>query len=220
MKKWKRVKAEKDPYRELARKLGLRSRAYFKLKDIDRRYRILKAGYTVLDLGAYPGGWLQYSSEKVGLDGEVIGIDIREIEEFIDKPNIYTIKGDIFSDKTIKALSEHLDGKQVDTILSDLSPNITGIWELDIERIYEYNLRTLDYVNNFLKRGGNLVLKSFSGRYTNKLRKKLEKIFRYVYIYKPKASRKRSAEEYFICKGYRPPRRERNSLREQSLLTP
>lgn len=222
MKDWLRKKRERDPYREKAKKLGIRSRAYFKLKDIDKRYGIFRMGDIVIDLGAYPGGWLQYISERVGLDGYIIGIDLREIKEFEDKPNIVTIKGDIFNEETTAKLLNILGERRVDVIVSDLSPNITGIWELDTERIYDYNMRVLQYIDKFLKIGGRAVIKSFEGKYSRRIINKMKDRFKWVGSYKPRASRKRSAEFYIIGMGYRGNSRNkpRRSLNKQSVFNP
>ncbi len=222
MKDWLRKKRERDPYREKARKLGIRSRAYFKLMDIDRRYGIFRNGDIVIDLGAYPGGWLQYISEKIGIDGRVIGVDIKEIKDFIDRPNISTVKGDVFDKETMDKLNEILGGEKADVVVSDLSPNITGIWELDTERIYDYNMRVLNYIDKYLKRGGRAVIKSFEGRYSSRIIKRIRERFRWVGSYKPKASRKRSAEFYIIGMDYlgKPRRRSRKSDNEQSVFNP
>lgn len=222
MKDWLRKKRERDPYREKARKLGIRSRAYFKLMDIDRRYNIFKVGDLVIDLGAYPGGWLQYISERIGVDGHVYGIDIKDIKEFTNKPNISTLKGDIFDKETENRLSQILNERRVDVIVSDLSPNITGIWELDTERIYDYNKKVLQFIDKFLKPGGITVIKSFEGKYSRRIINKVKERFRWVDIYKPKASRKRSAEFYIIGMNYlgNSRRRARKSRNKQSVFNP
>ena len=203
-KKWKRSKAERDAYYELARKKGLRSRAYFKLEDIDRRFSIFENGDWVIDLGAYPGGWLQYIVKKIGIDGMVIGVDIKPIKPFETIPNIQFVLGDVFDNETLTKIGNILNDKEIDIIVSDLSPSISGIWELDTETIYEYNRRVLDYADKFLKRNGKLVMKSFEGRYMKNIYSKLQKRFKIAKLYKPRASRKRSAEIYFVCMYYRP----------------
>lgn len=222
MKDWLRKKRERDPYRDKAKKLGIRSRAYFKLKDIDRRFNIFSMGDIVIDLGAYPGGWLQYISDRVGLDGHVIGIDLRDIKEFEDRPNISTIKGDVFDKETEEKLLKILNEKRVDVIVSDLSPNITGIWELDTERIYDYNIKVLKYIDKFLKVGGKAVIKSFEGKYSRRIIDKVRERFRWVGRYKPKASRKRSAEFYIIGINYQGNSRSklRRSPNKQSVFNP
>ena len=195
MKNWRR---EKDHYYLEAKKRGIRSRAYFKIEDMHKRFNIFAPGDTVIDIGAAPGGWLQYISKVIGLDGLVIGVDIREIEEFTDKYNIVTIKGDIFSEETLKKIKDKLMGRKADVIVSDASPNITGVYEIDSMKIYEINKRVMHIAKKFLKRNGILVLKTFQGREEQRVRRMLMKKFKFIKIYKPKASRKRSSEIYYI----------------------
>jgi 23S rRNA (uridine2552-2'-O)-methyltransferase len=210
-KKWKRKKAEVDPFYRLAKEKGLRSRAYFKLRDIDRRYNIFRIGDKVLDLGAYPGGWLQYISDTVGIDGLVVGVDIKYIEPIDNALNIQYVQGDIFEEETISKVGDIIGEDKFDVIVSDVSPNISGIWELDTIKIYESNLQVLKYVRKFLREGGILILKTFEGKYTSKLLTKLKREFRIIKLYKPRASRKRSAETYFICISYHPRPRKTSS---------
>ena len=201
--KWKRRKAERDAYYELAKKKGLRSRAYFKLEDIDKRFNIFEKGDWIIDLGAYPGGWLQYIIKKIGIDGKVIGVDIKPIKPLETAPNIEVVLGDVFEDETISKIKKILENKKIDVIVSDLSPSISGIWELDTEIIYDYNRRVLDYVDSFLRKNGKLIMKSFEGKNLKNIYNILKKKFKIIKIYKPKASRKRSAEIYFICMYHR-----------------
>ena len=221
-KKWRRRRAERDPFYELAKKKGIRSRAYFKLENIDKRFGIFKPGDRVIDLGAYPGGWLQYIISRIGIDGLLVGVDINPIKPFEEVPNVVLVQGDIFEKDTIAKIEEALGENKADVIVSDLSPNITGIWELDTEVIYDYNMKVLEYAEHFLERDGILVMKSFEGRRVNSITRKLKSRFRYVRIYKPRASRKRSAEIYFICMYYRPKSRKtpNKSSEEESVFIP
>jgi len=200
----KDFRREKDSFYWEAKKRGLRSRAYFKIEEIDRIFRIFSPGNIVIDIGAAPGGWLQYISNIVGYDGIVIGVDVKTIEEFSDKTNIFTIRGDIFENHTIENIKNILRDRKADVIVSDASPNITGVYELDTYRIYELNKRVLDIARKILKKNGILVLKTFQGREEKNLRKILKKYFRFIKIYKPKASRKRSSEIYYICFFFEP----------------
>jgi 23S rRNA (uridine2552-2'-O)-methyltransferase len=201
---WRRRRRERDSFYELAKRRGIRSRAYFKLENIDKKFNIFKSGDRVIDLGASPGGWLQYILSRVGIDGCVVGVDINPIEPFEGFPNLKFVLGDVFDDETLGNIGEALGGERVDVIVSDLSPNITGIWELDTEKIYDYNVRVLDYADSFLVKGGTLILKSFEGRYLDRVKARLKRFFKYVRVYRPTATRKRSSEIYFVCKGYRP----------------
>ncbi len=193
---------KRDTYTELAKKYGLRSRAYFKIKDMDKRYKIFKPGDYVIDIGAAPGGWIKYIVNKIGFDGRVIGVDLRPIERF-DEPNVEIIVKDIFSEDIFKELKEKVGNKEkVDVIVSDASPNITGVYEVDTEKIFDINKRVLQICDKMLRPGGTLVIKTFEGRHEKTLMKLLKKRFRIIRKYKPKISRKRSSETYYICFRY------------------
>jgi len=193
---------KKDAYTELAKRYGLRSRAYFKLKDMDKRYKIFRPGDYVIDIGAAPGGWIKYILSKIGFDGRVIGVDLRPIEAF-NEPNVEIIVKDIFSEDIFKELKERIgEREKVDVIVSDASPNISGIYEIDTENIFDINKRVLQICDKFLKHGGTLVIKTFEGRHEKSLMNLLKKRFRIIRKYKPKISRKRSSETYYICFRY------------------
>lgn len=197
------MKRQRDKFHLRAKKLGIRSRAYFKLEDIDKRFNIFKQGDYVIDLGAYPGGWLQYISGKVGVDGKVIGVDVVPIEPIKGAFNVYLITEDIFNDEALSKIRAILEDRRADVIVSDLSPKLTGISELDSEKMLEYNMAVLKYVREFLRRGGKLVMKTFESRSTAKVIKALKESFVIVKKYKPVASRKTSAEVYLICINYK-----------------
>lgn len=194
---------KRDVYTELAKKYGLRSRAYFKIKDMDKRYKIFKPGDYVVDIGAAPGGWLKYIVSKVGFDGRVIGVDLRPIERF-EEPNVEVIVKDIFSEDIFRELREKIgERNKVDVVVSDASPNITGVYEVDTEKIFDINKRVLQICDKILKYDGTLVIKTFEGRHEKNLMKLLKKRFRIIKKYKPKISRKRSSETYYICFKYK-----------------
>jgi len=193
----------KDAYYKLAKREGYRSRAVYKLIEINRVFNIIHKGDRVLDLGSAPGGWLQYIAEIVSIDGTVVGVDIRPIEP-LGKSNVYTYQGDIFDDSLIMKIKERFGENRFDVITSDLSTNITGIWEVDVLRNLELNERVLEIADQLLKPGGNIVLKIFEGRGVGRLIAKVRKLFRVVKLYKPRASRKRSSEIYIIGIDYMP----------------
>jgi len=201
IRKLKKMK-KRDIYTELAKRYDLRSRAYFKIKDIDNRYKIFKSGDYVIDIGAAPGGWIKYIAKVIGFDGKVIGVDIKEIEPF-NEPNVEVIIEDIFSEEIIKKLRSKLGEKKVDVIVSDASPNITGVYEIDTQVIFDINKRILYICDKMLKHGGSLVVKTFEGKHEHTLIRLLKKRFKIVRKYKPKISRKRSSETYYICFGFR-----------------
>jgi len=192
--------ARRDLYRRLAAAQGYRSRAAFKLIQIDKRYHILKEGDKILDLGSAPGGWLQVASERVGDEGLVVGVDLKGVQPIAQ--NVVTLKMDVFSDELVDAVKTYTAGK-VDVVLSDLSPNVSGIWDLDHSRQIELTRRVISLMPHLLKPSGSAVLKVFDGEELQTVRSQLKKIFERVDITKPLASRGQSSELYFICKGYK-----------------
>ncbi len=184
-------------YRE-AQRIGYRSRATFKLKQIQEKFTVFKIGDIVLDVGAAPGGWSQIATEFVGIPGRVFAVDLDYIEP-IDF--VISIQGDITDKKTHERLMT-LIGEPVDIIISDLSPKVTGNWSTDQARqifLSEQALRLA--VSGLLKQGGKFVSKIFQGDLYEQFLDIVKKLFTVVYLYKPKASRKGSAEIYVIAKG-------------------
>ena len=180
---------------------GYRARSAFKLKEIQKKFGILKKGDWVLDLGAAPGSWMQVSLEFVGNKGFVLGIDLNEISPF-EKENVVTINGDITKKEVEKEIENILEGKgkrKFDVVLSDVSPNISGIWDLDVFRATELARASLSLAKRFLKKEGVFVVKLFQGREYQKFLKELKKNFSSVKLFKPKASRKQSSEIYAVC---------------------
>jgi len=193
--------AKRDLYRRLAAAQGYRSRAAFKLIQIDKRYRIFQEGDKVLDLGAAPGGWLQVASERVGVGGLVVGVDMKGIQPVAK--NVVTLKMDVFSEDLVDTVKYYTKGV-VDVVLSDLSPNVSGIWDLDHIRQIELTRRVISLLPHLLKPSGSAVLKVFDGEELQIVRSQLKKVFEKVDITKPSASRGQSSELYFVCKGYKP----------------
>lgn len=195
-----RAERSRDHYHKIAKSLGLRSRAAFKLLEIIKRFSILKRGYVVLDVGAYPGGWLQVASKVVGPTGLVIGIDLRSIKE-IGASNIKTIVGDVCDESLHEKLASMIPRK-VDVILSDASPKLTGVWSTDMARHSHIVYCVLKLANKLLRKGGAAVIKAFQGGELNELLIDLRRFFDDVRLFKPKASRQRSREVYLICTGF------------------
>lgn len=193
--------ARRDLYRRLAAAHGYRSRAAFKLIQIDERYHIFQEGEVVLDLGSAPGGWLQVASERVGLEGLVVGVDVKSIPRVAE--NVVTLKMDVFSSDLVEQVSAYTEGK-VDVMLSDLSPNVSGVWDLDHSRQIALTRRVISLMPHLLKPDGSAVLKVFDGEELPAVKSQLRKIFEKVDLTKPLASRGQSSELYFICKGYKP----------------
>ncbi len=187
----------KDRYYHLAKRKGYRSRAAFKLIQINERFYILKEGFVVLDLGAAPGGWSQVAKRMVGENGRVIGVDINPMRV----PGVEFIRGDIFSQDTVQRIKEMVD--EVDVIISDMAPKISGVHSWDHARSVELGERAFEMAKIFLKDGGHMVVKVFQGDMLHGFRRKLERNFDLVKVHKPHASTPSSAETYVICKRFK-----------------
>ncbi|MEM2214472.1 MAG: RlmE family RNA methyltransferase [Candidatus Nezhaarchaeales archaeon] len=184
----------------MAKKLGFRSRAAFKLLEINKKFGILKRGYVVLDVGAYPGGWLQVASKIVGSTGLVIGIDLRPISK-MSAPNVKTVIGDVCDESLHDKLASMISRK-IDVILSDAAPKLTGVWSTDIARHSHIIYCILKLANKLLRKGGTAVIKAFQGEELNELLMDIRSLFGDVRLFKPKASRQRSREVYLICTSF------------------
>lgn len=191
--------ARTDYYRRKAHQQGYKSRAAYKLLEAAKKYGLIKPGYKVLDIGAAPGGWLQVASEMVGEKGVVVGLDLSGIR--LDLENVRTLKQDVYDESTIPKVRELLGGADADLVLSDLSPNISGAWDLDHYRQVDLVLRSLAIGDEVLRRGGNAMLKVFDGERFLEAKKAAERRYRSVTVMKPKASRVQSSEFYLVCLG-------------------
>ena len=187
--------SKKDQFRRLARDQGYRSRSAFKLKQINESYRILNKGHCVVDIGCAPGGWIQVALSKVGHKGKVIGIDIKKIEPLTEA---FVIQGNIEDEDILNSILR-ISNSNVDVVLSDLSPNVSGNWDLDHARQIDLTRSALKLSDKILKKGGKLVLKVFQGDMLNELIVELKKEFKKVILTKPNASRQVSSEIYLIC---------------------
>jgi len=191
---------KRDHYYRKAKVDDYRSRAAYKLSQMDERFDLISPGDVVIDLGAHPGGWSQVAAEMVGESGLVIAIDLKPIKAI---KGVEVIRGDALSEKTRAEVKVLLDGRQAWTIISDMSPNISGNYSLDHACSMELAELSLIYSNEFLKKGGNLVVKVFDGDMTRDLFLKIKKSFQVAKRHAPKASRKSSSEIYLIGKGFR-----------------
>ena len=196
----KLIDARRDFYRKLAHKEGYRSRASYKLKELDQSYRIIGPGFYVLDLGCSPGGWTQVALELAGNKGKVMGIDTSYVEEI---PNTHIIRGDIEDESIVELIFEHF-GRKVNAVICDLSPQVSGVWAVDHAKQIALNYAASKIVDHVLAYKGNALFKVFDGEYSNEFRDYIKKKFAKVQIRKPKASRKTSSELYYICLGYNP----------------
>jgi 23S rRNA (uridine2552-2'-O)-methyltransferase len=189
-----------DEFVKRARKEGYRSRAIYKLKEIDERDRLLRPGMVVVDLGAAPGAWTQYVKQRVGDFGRVIALDLLPIEPLA---GVESLQGDFTEEPTLAALLDALGGQPVDLVISDMAPNISGIDSADQARAMYLAELALEFAERVLKPGGGFLVKVFQGRGFNELYKAMQQRFTRVATRKPKASRPRSAEQYLLATGFR-----------------
>ncbi len=194
-KEWIR-KRKRDYYYRKAKREDLRSRASFKLLEAVEKFSFIRPGDVVVDLGAAPGGWLQISRRIVGESGFVLGVDIDEIEP-LGFPNVITIRGDIRSPEVIQRIKAILP-RPADVVLSDASPHVSGVWEIDHARQIELAERSLDIAVSVLRVGGNFFVKVFQGDLQAGFLNSVRRMFYWVKTVKPKASRKESAEVYIL----------------------
>jgi len=188
-----------DPYVAEAKRLGLRSRAAFKLIELDERFKLLSRGAAVADLGCAPGGWCQVALERVGDTGHVVGIDIQEVEPIA---GVDLILGDIMEDDALAALTEALGGK-ADVVLSDMAARATGHKQTDHLRTMALAGAAYDFAARVLKPGGAFVTKVLLGGTEKELLDLLKRDFEKVSHAKPPSSRKGSSEMYVVATGFR-----------------
>ena len=187
----------KDPFVIQAQKDGYRSRAAYKLIEIDKKYKIIKSGITAVDLGAAPGGWSQVLTKKIGLKGKVIGIDLLEVAPI---KGIDFIQGDFMQEEILNEMVDKLENKPVDLVISDMAPNISGIKMVDQQKAIYLNELAFDFASKHLKQNGCFLVKSFVGKDFEEFVKDLRSCFKKVYKIKPDSSRSRSAEIFLL--GY------------------
>jgi len=196
----------KDKFAIRAKREGYRSRAVYKLKDINKKYNLIKRGNSVLDLGCAPGSGIQIISKIVGSRGYVLGIDISKMEEF-KETHIEFIQQDITKVEIIdmikSTVKNKLKDKKFNVVTSDMAPNTRGIIHLDQELSLELSLRAFELALLFLKKGGNFVCKTFQSEEYELFRKDVKKYFEFVKTQKPEASKKRSKEVFLVCKNFK-----------------
>ena len=197
-KNWRKVHSSDGYVREAVR-LGVRSRSYFKLQEIDQHYRLFDGNQKVLDLGAAPGGWCQYVVTRVGSDGKVYAVDILEMKPL---NNVHFIHCNITEQESRDKLALVLGGQTVDVLLSDIAPNLTGNSAMDSRNFWDVYDAIFDVCELVLVHGGSLVFKFFQDQDSISLKNQLESKFRSCTIFKPKASRSRSQESYLVARGW------------------
>jgi len=188
-----------DPFVKKAQQDGYRSRAAYKLLEIDKRDHLFRPGSTVVDLGAAPGSWCQVAVEKMKRQGRVLAIDLLPVPSM---PGVESLEGDFTESAALEWLEEKLGIGRVDLVLSDMAPNISGVILRDQARHFELCELALDFAANWLKPEGVFVVKVFQGVGFEEFRAQMRDTFEQVVIRKPDASRDRSSEVYFI--GRRP----------------
>ena len=169
----KLIDAKKDHYRKLAHEQGYRSRASYKLKELNKSYRIIGAGHFVLDLGCAPGGWMQVAAKIVGNKGKVMGIDRSYVEEI---PHTFILKASIDDDNIVKDIFDYF-GEKVNTVICDLSPQVTGNWSVDHASQISLNYSAVKIMEQVLEKKGNSLFKVFDGEFSNEFYHYMKKIF-------------------------------------------
>lgn len=191
---------KKEEYYKKAKQQDYRSRASFKLLQLNRKYKIIKNGDSVVDLGAAPGGWSQVALELVGEDGLVIAVDLNWIKPFPEE-NFWAIKGDFTAEETLEEIRRTLQGK-AQVVISDAAPKLSGIKDLDQLRSIDLAQTVLLICDDVLKYKGNMVMKVFQGEGYPELLKEVKRKFQTVRTTKPPSSRKKSGEMYVVARGF------------------
>jgi 23S rRNA (uridine2552-2'-O)-methyltransferase len=187
-----------DPFVQQAQKDGYRSRAAYKLLEIDERDQLIRPGMVIVDLGATPGGWSQVSANKIGVSGKVIALDLLPLDPI---SRVEFIQGDFRDDSVLSQLEEKLAGKQIELVISDMAPNISGIDSVDQARSIHLAELALEFASHHLKPGGAFLVKVFQGTGFEAYVKLMRTHFKKVVNRKPKASRDRSSEVYMLGTG-------------------
>jgi len=191
--------ARRDQYRRLAKDQGYRARSAYKLLQMNRSYRIIKKGDKVVDLGCAPGGWLQVSLKEVGSSGKVIGVDLKPVTPVAGAT---ILQGSIENPNVLSKIAEIL-GCKADVVLSDLAPNVSGVWDIDHARQISLSTIALRFAQHVLRVGGSSVFKVFEGDMLMEFRSELRKSFGKVLLSKPSASRQESSELYIVCLDFK-----------------
>lgn len=188
-----------DAYVKKARQEGWRSRAIYKLIEIDERDKLLKPGMSVVDLGAAPGGWSEYAARQVGDKGRVIALDLLPMDAIA---GVEFIEGDFREEPVYERLLAALDGAPVDLVMSDMAPNMSGMKAVDQPRAMYLAELSLELAQKVLKPGGDMLIKAFTGEGLDEFKREIRQHFAKLIVRKPKASRARSPEIYLLARGY------------------
>lgn len=197
-KRWVKER-KRDGYYRKAKKEGYRSRAAFKLIQINKRFGLISEGDVVVDLGAAPGGWSQVALEFVGRSGKVIAVDKKRMTPI---EGVHLVRGDLTVGSTIAAVVEEIGG-EADVIVSDMSPRLSGNWNMDHAKSISLADTALEFAKQTLKKGGNFVVKAFQGDLYIEFHERTSGVFELTQSYHPKASPSGSREVFVVAKGYR-----------------
>ena len=189
-----------DPFVKQAQKDGYRSRASYKLLEIQEKDRLIRPGMTVVDLGAAPGGWSQVTSRLIGGQGRLIASDILEMDSI---PDVTFIQGDFTEDAVFKQILAAIGNTQVDLVISDMAPNMSGVSAVDMPRAMFLCELALDLAGRVLRPGGDFLIKIFQGEGFDQYHKDVRKMFDKVQMRKPTSSRDRSREQYLLGRGFK-----------------
>jgi 23S rRNA (uridine2552-2'-O)-methyltransferase len=198
-KRWQRDH-KNDPYYKKAKAEGYRSRAAYKLKQINDKYHVIHRGDIVLDLGAAPGGWSQVAKELVGKKGQIVGLDLKRIKPLSD---VVFLVGDISDEDIIEQIQENIDTNHVDVIISDAAPNISGNYSVDQARSIFLAETAFNLCQKILGPTGNFVVKVFEGEDFKQFYDEIKNSFKTSHLFSPKASRASTSEIYVIGLGYK-----------------
>ena len=190
-----------DEFVKRAQKEGYRARAAYKLTEIDDKDKLIKPGMTIVDLGSTPGSWSQVATQRLKGQGRIIALDLLEMEPI---KGVEFIQGDFREDAILKILEKSLDGKQVDLVIADMAPNMSGITIVDQAGAAYLTELALDFSKEWLKPSGNFLVKVFIGEGFDDIVKNMRTMFEKVVTRKPKASRGRSSEVYLLGVGRKP----------------
>ncbi|MGH8131004.1 MAG: RlmE family RNA methyltransferase [Steroidobacteraceae bacterium] len=190
-----------DPFVRRAQDAGLRSRAVFKLEEIDRAEKLIFPGAVIVDLGAAPGGWSQYAARRLAGSGIVFALDLLPMDEI---PGVTVIQGDFREQAVLEELLSRLGERRADLVMSDMAPNISGVDVIDQARAADLEALALDFSRRVLGPQGALVMKVFQGAGFQELLADARRDFQAVRMRKPRASRQRSSETYLVARGPRP----------------
>ena len=189
-----------DKYVQMAQKKGLRSRAWFKLEEIQQGDNIFRPGMTIVDLGAAPGGWSQYAVNHIGQSGRVIACDLLPMDPIV---GVDFLQGDFRDENVLKALLGRVGDKKVQVVMSDMAPNMSGTPAVDIPRAMYLVELALDMCRSVLAPGGSFIVKVFQGDGFDEYLREVRSLFTKVKIRKPDASRARSREVYIVATGWK-----------------